>query len=155
MRKAILADTNKSIARYLRYDVHYDKESLFNTPPVFAIYMVGKVLKWMKAKDGLSAIEGEAVNKAGIVYKTIDNSDGYYQCPVDHRCRSHMNVVFRLPRETLEAKFLSEATAAGLVNLKGHRSVGGCRASVYCAVPMEAAQALAEFMEAFQKINGK
>jgi phosphoserine aminotransferase len=153
VRKVILADTNKSIARYLRYDVHYDKESLFNTPPVFAIYMVGKVLKWMKAKGGLSAIEGEAVNKAGIVYKTIDNSDGYYQCPVDHRCRSHMNVVFRLPRETLEAKFLSEATAAGLVNLKGHRSVGGCRASLYSAVPMEAAQTLADFMKTFQENN--
>jgi phosphoserine aminotransferase len=155
VRKSILADTNKNIARYLRYDVHCEKESLFNTPPVFAIYMVGKVLKWMKARGGLEVIEREAASKAGIVYTAIDNSDGYYRCPVDHRCRSHMNVVFRLPREALEAKFLSEATAAGLVNLKGHRSVGGCRASVYCAVPTEAARALAEFMEAFQKRNGK
>ena len=153
VRKAILANTNKDIARYLRYDVHCDKESLFNTPPVFAIYMVGKVLKWMKAKGGLAVIEREAAEKSGIIYSIIDDSDGYYRSPVERRCRSHMNVVFRLAREELEAKFLSEAIDVGLMNLKGHRSVGGCRASLYNAVPKKSVEALADFMEAFRKKN--
>ena len=153
VRKAILANTNKDIARYLRYDVHCDKESLFNTPPVFAIYMVGKVLKWIKAKGGLAVIEKEAAEKSGIIYSAIDDSDGYYRSPVERRCRSHMNVVFRLAREELEAKFISDATDADLMNLKGHRSVGGCRASLYKAVPKKSVEALADFMEAFKKRN--
>jgi len=154
VRKSILDDTNRDIARYLRYDIHFDKESLFNTPPVFAIYIVGKVLKWMKAKGGLQAVEGEAAEKSGIIYGAIDESGGYYRCPVETRCRSHMNVVFRLGTEDLEVKFLSEATAAGLMNLKGHRSVGGCRASIYSAMPKAGVLALADFMKAFQASNG-
>ena len=153
VRKATLADTNKNIARYLRYDIHADKESLFNTPPVFAIYMVGKVLKWIKAKGGLNVIEKEAAEKSDILYRVIDGSGDYYRSPVDHRCRSHMNVVFRLAREELETKFLTEAPDADLMNLKGHRSVGGCRASIYNAVPKKSVETLAEFMEAFKAGN--
>lgn len=153
VRKSALEEANHDIARYLRYDVQHDKESLFNTPPVFSIYMVGKVLKWMKAKGGLAAIEQEAREKAGVIYGVIDQSEGYYSCPVDVASRSHMNVVFRLPSEDLEAKFLSEAGGADLLNLKGHRSVGGCRASIYNAMPMEGVAALAEFMDSFRREN--
>lgn len=154
IRKSILDDSNKDLARYLRYDVHLDKDSLFNTPPVFAIYMVGKVLKWMKTKGGLSVIEKEANDKAAMLYDVIDKSNGYYSSPVDTECRSHMNVVFRLPSEELEHRFLQEAEQADLVNLKGHRSVGGCRASIYNALPIDSVQTLVGFMTEFQNANG-
>lgn len=153
IRKSILHETNRDIARYLRYDIHHDKESLFNTPPVFAVYMVGKVLKWMKRKGGLKVIEHEAKEKAELLYSVIDESDGYFRCPVDRTCRSHMNVVFRLPSEGLEKKFLAEALAADLLNLKGHRSVGGCRASIYNAMPKESIEVLAQFMDSFRRHN--
>ena len=125
IRKSVATPANESIARYLRYDIHLDKESLFNTPPMFTIAMVGKVLKWMKARGGLEAIEREAADKAAILYRQIDESDGFYSCPVHPASRSHMNVVFRLPSEALESRFLAESKSADLLNLKGHRSVGG------------------------------
>ena len=154
VRKSALADANSEIGAYLRYQTHVDKASLFNTPPVFTIYMIGKVLKWMKAKGGLPVIEQEAAEKANRLYSTIDASDGFYRCPVAVENRSHMNVVFRLPSEELEKKFIQEADAAGMKNLKGHRSVGGCRASIYNAMPMEGVNALTDFMERFRTENG-
>ena len=154
VRKSVLERTNRKIAKYLRYDVHRDSDSLSNTPPVFTVYMVGKVLKWMKALGGLEVIEELAKEKSATLYQIIDASDGYYRCPVDVDSRSHMNVVFRLPSESLEAQFVSEAAAAGLLNLKGHRSVGGCRASIYNAMPAESVAVLGEFMEAFRRTNG-
>lgn len=154
IRKSILENTNRNLARYLRYDVHLDKDSLFNTPPVFAIYMVGKVLRWMKARGGLSVIEGEAARKAAMLYGLMDASEGYFSSPVEPASRSHMNVVFRLPSEELEKKFLAEAEQADLVNLKGHRSVGGCRASIYNALPTESVAALTAFMKDFRDSNG-
>ena len=153
VRTAILQATNRDVARYLRYDVHHDHQSLFNTPPVFAVYMVGKMLKWMKSRGGLEAIERAAAEKAATLYAVIDESDGYYRCPVDPGSRSHMNVVFRLSSEALEAKFIAEATAAGLINLKGHRSVGGCRASIYNAMPRESVATLADVMDTFRRGN--
>ncbi len=153
VRKSALENTNRNLARYLRYDVHLEKDSLFNTPPVFTIYMVGKVLQWMKDKGGLFVIEKEAAEKAGILYDSIDNSEGYYSSPVDPACRSHMNVVFRLPSEELENKFLQQAEDENLVNLKGHRSVGGCRASIYNALPVESVQTLSAFMQEFKNAN--
>ncbi len=153
IRKSILETTNQNIGRYLRYDIQESKGSMFNTPPVFPIYMYGKVLKWMKAQGGLAAMEAAATEKAGIVYSAIDGSDGYYNCPVDVACRSHMNAVFRLPTEDLEKKFIAEATSAGFLNLKGHRSVGGCRASIYNAMPKASVVALSEFMEEFKNNN--
>jgi len=153
VRKSALADANPEHGAYLRYQTHVDKDSLFNTPPVFTIYMIGKVLKWMKNKGGLEAIEAEAADKAQRLYDVIDNSGGWYTSPVAVDNRSHMNVVFRLPTEELESKFLKEADAAGLKNLKGHRSVGGCRASIYNAMPIEGVDALASFMKQFQKDN--
>lgn len=154
VRKSILENCNQNMGRYLRYDIHESKGSMFNTPPVFPIYMFGKVLKWMKKEGGLCAMESRAAEKAAMLYSAIDNSNGYYNCPVDHACRSHMNVVFRLPSEELEQKFLGEAGQADLMNLKGHRSVGGCRASIYNAMPKESVAALTQFMADFQSNNG-
>ncbi len=153
VRKSCLENNNPGIARYLRYDIHMAKESMFNTPPVFAIYMVGKVLSWMKGQGGLSVIEQAAEKKSGMIYEVIDQSDGYYSCPVEKSSRSHMNVVFRLPDEGLEKQFIEQATAADLLNLKGHRSVGGCRASIYNAMPEESVVALAVFMRDFMSKN--
>ena len=153
LRKSILERTNRNLAHYLRYDIQLDKDSLFNTPPVFVIYMLGKMLKWVKAKGGLAAVESEAARKAALLYDVIDDGN-YYHCPVNEENRSHMNVVFRLPSEDLEAKFLAEAKQADLLNLKGHRSVGGCRASIYNAMPVEGVQVLAGFMRDFQAGNG-
>ena len=150
IRKSAATPAGGSIARYLRYDVHLDKESLFNTPPMFTIAMVGKVLKWMKAKGGLDVIEREAAEKAAILYRQIDESEGFYSCPVDPSSRSHMNVVFRLADEALERRFLAGAKSADLLNLEGHRSVGGCRASIYNAMPREGVEALADFMHRFR-----
>jgi phosphoserine aminotransferase len=154
VRKSVLADSNREIANYLRYDVHADKQSLFNTPPMFAVYLLGKMLKWMQDKGGLAVVEQEAADKAGMLYGVIDTSGGFYRCPVAEQNRSHMNVVFRLPDEDLETRFLSEAAGEDLVNLKGHRSVGGCRASIYNAMPRESVAALADFMRRFASDNG-
>lgn len=153
IRHSVLADCNTNIGTYLQYGVHASKDSLVNTPPVFAIYMIGKVLKWMKAKGGLAVIEQQAAEKSAQLYAAIDNSNGWYNCPVSTAHRSHMNVVFRLPSEDLEKKFLAEADAAGMKNLKGHRSVGGCRASIYNAMPKASVAALADFMQQFQREN--
>jgi len=154
IRKSILEQTNQNIGRYLRYDIQESKGSMFNTPPVFTIYMLGKVLKWMKSEGGLSAMEATAAKKAGLLYDTIDQSGGYFNCPVEEKSRSHMNVVFRLPSEELEQQFLAEAGKADLLNLKGHRSVGGCRASIYNALPYTSVEALKNFMQSFQQSNG-
>ena len=149
VRRSALDDASDQIGKYLRYSVQVDKSSMFNTPPVFAIYVLGKVLKWMKKKGGLEGIELEANRKALLLYNAIDGSNGYYDCPVTPAYRSVMNVVFRLPNEKLEEQFLREATAADLVNLKGHRTVGGCRASIYNAMPMESVVVLTQFMQDF------
>ncbi|HCF72445.1 MAG TPA: 3-phosphoserine/phosphohydroxythreonine transaminase [Arenicellales bacterium] len=151
VRDSILEHCNRNIGRYLRYDIHAEKDSMFNTPPVFPIYMLGKILKWMDARGGLETIEAEAEAKAAILYSVIDSSDGYFHCPVDKGSRSVMNVVFRLTSEELEKRFLDESESAELLNLKGHRSVGGCRASIYNAMPREGAQALADFMIDFRE----
>lgn len=150
IRKSIIGQLNRELARYLRYDVHVDKDSMFNTPPVFAVYMLGKVLAWMESEGGVAAMERNAADKAGRLYAVIDGSDGYYRCPVEVASRSHMNVVFRLPSEELEAAFLAEAAKVKLVNLKGHRSVGGIRASIYNAMPAAGVEALAGFMAEFR-----
>ncbi len=154
VRKSILENTNRSLGRYLRYDIQESKGSMFNTPPVFPIYILGKVLKWMKAEGGLAAMEKNAEKKSSLLYDSIEDSDGFYSCPVEVASRSHMNVVFRLQSEQLEQQFIAEASAADLVNLKGHRSVGGCRASIYNALPYESVVGLSDFMKSFQRANG-
>jgi phosphoserine aminotransferase len=124
-----------------------------NTPPMFPIYVMGKVLTWMKASGGLGEFERRAARRADLVYGAIDNSDGWYRSPVDEANRSHMNIVFRLPDDDLEKRFVAEAATAGMVNLKGHRSVGGIRASVYNAMPIESVETLVGFMADFRSAN--
>ena len=150
VRQSALETSNRNLGRYLRYDIHAGKNSMFNTPPVFPIYILGKVLRWMDKAGGLSAMEKAAEEKAALLYSEIDNSRDYFRCPVHQASRSVMNVIFRLPTPELEKQFLDEATLQGLVNLKGHRSVGGCRASIYNAMPRSGVEVLAGFMKSFQ-----
>ncbi len=154
IKEELLEKVCREVPAYLDYRIHASKDSLYNTPPVFPIYMMGLVLKQLKADGGLAAAQAKAAERAGIVYGAMDASGGYYRCPIPAEYRSPMNVVFRLPDEDLEKQFIAEATAAGLIGLKGHRSVGGCRASLYNAMPIEGAQALADFMGEFAKKNG-
>ncbi|MGI9597687.1 MAG: 3-phosphoserine/phosphohydroxythreonine transaminase, partial [Acidimicrobiales bacterium] len=117
-------------------------------------WATGKMLRWMKANGGVAGMEARAADRSGTIYHAIDSSQGFYRSPVDPASRSHTNVVFRLPSEELESRFLAEAEAAQLVNLKGHRSVGGVRASIYNALPTPSVEALAEFMGRFAAKNG-
>jgi phosphoserine aminotransferase len=127
---------------------------MYNTPPVFPIYVMEKVLRWMKDQGGLSAMETAANQRAELIYSTIDGSDGFYTNPIDPVCRSNMNVVFRIANNDLESRFVAEAAARGMSGLKGHRSVGGCRASIYNAMPQAGAEALCDFMLNFQRAAG-
>jgi phosphoserine aminotransferase len=153
MRKDLTEKCNDGLPAYLSYKTHGPKDSLYNTPPVFAIYMMKLTLDWVKSVGGLAEMERRADERSGIIYSTIDESDGWYRCPVDRASRSRMNVCFRLPTEDLEKTFISQALAANFSGLKGHRSVGGCRASMYNAMPVEGAQKLASFMKEFKKNN--
>ena len=150
VRKSALETTNRKLGAYLRYDVHAAGDSLYNTPPVFSIWMVGKVLRWLSAQGGVGAMELASDRKSRILYDAIAASEGFYRSPVESENRSQMNVVFRLPTEDFEAEFIATSADAGLVGLKGHRSVGGCRASIYNAMPIEGVKTLAEFMAQFQ-----
>lgn len=150
VRRAALADTNEQLASYLRYPVHAEARSLHNTPPVFSIWMMGKVLAWMEDQGGLAEMERLAATRSSMIYETIDESDGFYRSPVSTPDRSHMNVVFRLPSEDLEARFIAGAESEDMVGLKGHRSVGGIRASMYNAMPVEGVAALVTFMHEFR-----
>jgi phosphoserine aminotransferase len=150
VRKSVAANPANDVANYLRYDFHADSSSLGNTPPMFPIYVMGKVLERLEQRGGIPALEERSAAKAGAVYDVIDGSDGFYRSPVDPAVRSHMNVVFRLPSEELEAEFVATATENGLIGLKGHRSVGGCRASLYAALEMDSVDALVSFMGEFR-----
>ena len=154
IREDLLERCRADLPAYLSYATHVPKDSMYNTPPVFPIYMVGKTLKWLEAQGGLEAAEKLADERSKLIYGAMNEFSDFYRCPVDAGCRSKMNIVFRLPSEDLEKKFVAEAQAAGMSGLKGHRSVGGCRASVYNAMPVAGAQALADFMAAFAKANG-
>ena len=151
VRRSALASMRDDLGAYLRYSIHAGKDSLYNTPPVFSIWVTGKVLRWIRDAGGLKAMTAAAERRAGAVYTAIDDSDGWYRCPVEPASRSLTNVVFRLPDTDLEARFLAEATGHDFVGLKGHRSVGGCRASLYNAMPQDGADALATFMADFRR----
>jgi phosphoserine aminotransferase len=138
----------------LRYATHVAKQSLYNTPPSFSIYMVRNVLRWVKANGGLAGMEARNRAKANVLYGVFDELPDFYRCPVDPASRSVMNVVFRLPSEDLEKQFVDEAKAERMVGLKGHRSVGGCRASIYNAMAPEGVDVLAQFMREFAEKNG-
>jgi phosphoserine aminotransferase len=154
IKKSLLEQARKDLPAYLRYDLHAADDSLYNTPPTFSIWMANLTFKWIKSIGGMKEIEKRRDTKAKLIYDMIDESNGYYRCPVDKNCRSKMNIVWRLKSEQLEDSFISQAEKAGLSGLKGHRSVGGCRASVYNAMPVEGAKALADFMKDFMKKNG-
>jgi phosphoserine aminotransferase len=126
---------------------------MFNTPPTYAIYIAGLVFKWIGAQGGLAAMEVHNRRKAAVLYDFLDAS-GYYTSPVDRRFRSLMNVPFKLPDPALDAPFLKGAEERGLMQLKGHRSVGGMRASIYNAMPVEGVQALVAWMREFQQRHG-
>ena len=138
----------------LRYKIHADADSLYNTPPCYGIYICGKVFKWIKAMGGLEAMKEHNEKKAKILYDYLDNSK-LFKGTVRKEDRSLMNVPFVTGDEELDAKFVKEAKAAGFENLKGHRSVGGMRASIYNAMPKEGVEALVEFMKKFEAENLK
>lgn len=154
IKKELLERATSNLPQILSYKVHAEANSLYNTPPCFAVYIVGLVLKWIKKKGGLKKIEEENKKKAALLYQVIDESGGFYRGHADKESRSTMNVTFRLPDEKTEKAFLEGAAAEGLVGLKGHRSVGGIRASLYNAVPLEGCKALALFMKDFRQKKG-
>lgn len=149
IREDLLDRTPANTPTMLAYKTHADKGSMFNTPPCFSIYVVGEVLKWLKKIGGVEAIEKNNREKAGLLYGAIDSSD-YYLGHAEKDSRSLMNITFNLPTPELEAKFIAEAAAIGLNGLKGHRSIGGCRASIYNAFPVEGVVKLVEFMKDFE-----
>jgi phosphoserine aminotransferase len=153
IRKDLIEKTRNDLPSILRYAEIAKNNSLQNTITTFAVYMVRNVLQWLKAEGGLPEIEKRNLKKAEVLYGAIDGSKGFYNCAVEKASRSVMNVVYRLPSEELDTKFVSEATKAGLVGLKGHRLVGGIRASIYNAVPLEGVEKLTEFMRKFQQAN--
>jgi phosphoserine aminotransferase len=154
VRDDVLQRCDENLPAYLSYRTHARKDSLYNTPPVFAVYLMKLVLEWVDENGGITAAAKWAGERSGLLYEAIDNSGGFYKSPVPKQNRSKMNVVFRLPTEDLEKRFIAEAAREGMGGLKGHRSVGGCRASMYNAMPIEGAQALSGFMQEFSKKNG-
>src|SRR5688500_17928533 len=153
IRKDLLERSPSSLATMLSYKVHAENKSLYNTPPVFAIYVLRLVLKWLIANGGLEAMARQNERKAQLLYAEIDRT-GFYRGHARPDSRSWMNVTWRLPNEDLEKQFVKESTGAGLDGLKGHRSVGGLRASIYNAFPEEGVKALVEFMREFERKNG-
>lgn len=153
IRDDMLEQCSDSLTAYMNYNTHAAKNSLYNTPPVFPIYAMKLVLERMKRLGGLQAMAEFNQKKASLLYATIEKSGGYYHSPVDQKFRSDMNVVFRLSNENLEAKFIEEASLHGMVGLKGHRSVGGCRASIYNSMTFDGINNLVDFMGDFAKKN--
>jgi phosphoserine aminotransferase len=153
IRSDMLERVPANLPNLLDYKALSEENSLLNTPPCWSIYIVGLVLKWAKGFGGLEGIAKRNQSKAGLVYKAIDESGGFYKGLAKSN-RSVMNVPFRLPNEQLEEQFAGEAKKREMIGLKGHRSVGGIRASLYNALPVESAQELVKFMKEFQQKNG-
>jgi len=153
LRDDLLQRIPENLATMLDYRIHVENKSLYNTPNTWGIYIMDLVCKWLKEKGGIAAMQRENEQKAQLLYDAIDATD-FYRGHADVDCRSNMNVTFRLPAEELEKKFTAEATAQGLDGLKGHRSVGGIRASIYNAFPRAGVEALVSFMKDFERRNG-
>lgn len=149
----LLGDALAGTPSMFNYKTHADSGSMYNTPPTYGWYLAGLVFQWLKRQGGLSAMAEINQRKAGRLYAAIDASD-FYRSPVEVACRSWMNVPFTLADDGLDGKFLEQAEAAGLLNLKGHRSVGGMRASIYNAMPEVGVDALIGFMAEFERTNG-
>ena len=154
IREELLGMAPLTIPTVMDYAVMAENGSMLNTPPTYGIYIAGLVFQWLKRQGGMPGIAAVNAEKARILYESIDGSGGFYHNPVEVDCRSRMNVPFTLANAELDAAFLAEAKAAGLVSLKGHKSVGGMRASIYNAVSLEGVQVLADFMNDFAKRNG-
>jgi len=150
VREDLIGETIAGTPSMYDYKIHADNDSMYNTPPTFAIYVAGLVFKMLKAKGGLVAMEKTNILKAGLLYDYLDSTD-FYNCPTALENRSRMNIPFTLKNEALDEEFLKEAKNRGLLQLKGHRSVGGMRASIYNAMPVEGVQTLVDFMKAFEK----
>jgi phosphoserine aminotransferase len=148
-REDLIGQALPGTPNVLDYKLQSDADSMLNTPPTFSVYLAGLTFQWLLERGGLAAMEKVNVRKAALLYDYIDSQD-FYSNPVAKADRSRMNVPFRLRDEALDKKFLEQAEALGLSQLKGHRSVGGMRASIYNAMPEEGVQALVEFMEAFR-----
>jgi len=153
-KRAFLESARKDIPRVFRYQTHAEADSLYNTPPTLAIYLVRNVLAWMEGQGGLPAMEKRNRAKADALYGCLDALSGFYRAPVEKASRSTMNVVFRLPSDELDAQFVADAKKAGMVGLKGHRLTGGIRASTYNAVSEADVNALVDFMKSFAKAKG-
>jgi phosphoserine aminotransferase len=153
VRDDMLQRSSKSLPTMLNYAVHAENGSMYNTPPAFGVYAVGLVMKWLRAQGGLAAMAAANERKASKLYGEIDRT-GFYRGTAHTECRSLMNVTFRLATEALEKQFVEESTRAGLDGLKGHRSVGGMRASIYNAFPEEGVDALVAFMREFERTKG-
>jgi len=154
IREDMLERVPKELPTMLKYTTFVDHNSMFNTPPCFAVYTIQLVLKWLEETiGGLEKMEGVNREKAGLLYRAIDESE-FYRGTAEKESRSVMNVTFRLPGEDLEKEFVQQALEHGLGGLKGHRSVGGCRASIYNASTLEAVKALVDFMDEFARKNG-
>jgi len=150
VRKDLLGHALPICPSAFNYQLVAQNQSMYNTPPTFAIYMLGLVLQWVKRQGGVAAMESRAVQRAQLIYDTIDSSSLYYN-PVDKNWRSRMNIPFFLRDTSLDAAFLAGANERGLLQLKGHKSVGGMRASMYNAMPMEGALTLADYLREFEK----
>lgn len=153
IKKDWAKEARTDIPKIFRYQTHLDAGSLFHTPPTFAIYMIRNVLEWIGEQGGLAGMQKRNQDKADHLYAAIDGSDGFYRSPIDKDARSIMNVVFRLTSEEAEKTFVAQAKEAGLVGLKGHRSVGGIRASIYNAVSPEGVSRLVDFMKKFKEAH--
>jgi phosphoserine aminotransferase len=153
IRRDLADRSSEQVPVFLRYSTHITDGSMYNTPNTWGIYLLKLTCDWVEAQGGVPAIQKQNETKAGKIYGVLDSSD-FWNSPVEKGSRSIMNIVWRLPSEALEEQFLSQAKKAGFVGLKGHRSVGGIRASSYNAVPMEAVDALASFMQDFEQKNG-
>lgn len=153
VREDLIGETLAGTPTMFDYKIHADNDSMYNTPPTYGIYMAGLVFKWLKAKGGLIAMEKINIEKAGLLYDYLDQSD-FYHSPIALENRSRMNIPFTLKNSELDAEFLKQSQEQGLLQLKGHKLVGGMRASIYNAMPIEGVKALISFMQAFEKANG-
>ncbi len=156
VRKDLAERADKNLPTVLQYRTHIKEHSLYHTPPTFAVYIVGLVLEWIESEGGVATIEKRNEAKAKLLYDAIDGSGGYYMCPIEMGSRSKMNITLRVAQgnEELEKQFAKAATAAKLIGLAGHRSVGGMRASLYNAVPADAVTELVRFMGEFRSKHG-
>jgi phosphoserine aminotransferase len=153
VREDLLGQAVPATPSAFDYKTVADNDSMYNTPPTYAIYIAGLVFKWLQAQGGLAAMEVKNRAKAALLYDYLDTT-GFYRAPVARDCRSLMNVPFKLKDEALDAAFLKGAEARGMVQLKGHRSVGGMRASIYNAMPVAGVMALVAYMKEFEAQHG-